>query len=135
MAFALNTTVRNNRLQQIINAIDAGSAGGTIKIYTGTRPATGGALSGNTLLGTLTFGDPCAAAPSGGVLTFNSITQDSAADATGTASWARIADSDGNFVMDCNVGTSGSDINLTSVSITVGGPITITSATITDANG
>ncbi len=134
MALGIATTVRNNRLTQILNAIDAGSGSGTIKIYTGTRPATGAALSGNTLLGTLTFSDPCAAPPSGGVLTFSSITQDASADATGTAAWARIEDSTGAFVFDCSVGTAGADINLSSTSITAGGPISITSATITDGN-
>lgn len=134
MALGIATPIRNNILNQILNAIDAGAGAGTIKIYTGTRPATGAALSGNTLLGTLTFSDPCAAAPSGGVLTFNAITQDSAADATGTAAWARIEDSAGTFVCDASVGTAGADINLSSVSITAGGPISITSATITAPN-
>lgn len=134
MAVGFATTIRNNMLTQILNAIDAGAGAGTIKIYTGTRPATGGALSGNTLLGTLTFSDPCAASPSGGVLTFNAITQDAAADATGTATWARIEDSAGTFVYDASVGTSGADINLSSVSITAGGPISVTSASITAPN-
>lgn len=134
MAVGFATTIRNNMLTQILNAIDAGAGAGTIKIYTGTRPATGGALSGNTLLGTLTFSDPCAASPSGGVLTFNAIIQDAAADATGTATWARIEDSAGTFVYDASVGTSGADINLSSVSITAGGPISVTSASITAPN-
>lgn len=134
MALGIATTIRNNMLNQIRDAIDGGGGAGTIKIYTGTRPATGAALSGNTLLGTLTCSDPCAAAASGGVLTFNSITQDAAADATGTATWARIEDSAAAFVCDASVGTSGADINLSSVSITAGGPISITSATITAPN-
>lgn len=136
MAIGMSTTLRNNRLNQITSAIDGGSGAGTIKIYTGTRPATGAGLSGNTLLGTLTFSDPSAAAASGGVLTFSSITSDTSADATGTATWARVADSAGTFVMDMSVGAvgSGADIELTDVAIVSGGTIAISTATITEAN-
>lgn len=133
MAMGLATTIRNNRLTQILNAIDAGAGAGVLEIWTAPRPATGAAPAG-TLLGTLTFSDPCAAAPSNGVLTFNGITADSSADNSGTAVWARVKDSNGNFVADCSVGTSGADINLSSVSITQLGPISVTSGTITDGN-
>lgn len=131
MAVGLATAIRNNILQQLINAIDAGAGAGTLKIYNGTRPATGGTAT--TLLGTLTLSDPCAAAPSGGLLTFSAITADSSADATSTATWARIADSTGAFVMDLSVGAvgSGADIELTDVDIVAGGTITVVAATIT----
>jgi hypothetical protein len=91
---------------------------------------------GETLLAELTFSDPSAAAAAGGVLTLDPITQDSSADATGTAVWARIEDSDGTFVMDLNVGAAGSgqDIELVNTSITMGQAIGIASATITEAN-
>jgi hypothetical protein len=50
--------IRNARLDAIKTAIDAGAGVGTIKVYTGTQPANADAsLSGNTLLGTLTFTD------------------------------------------------------------------------------
>jgi len=136
MALGLATALRNARLNLIRDAIDAGSGPGTLKIYTGTRPATGGALSGNTLLGTLTFSDPGAPNAADGVLTFSAITQDEAADASGTATWARVEDSDGTFVLDLSVGATGSgaDIELNTVSIVAGGPISITSATLTEGN-
>lgn len=136
MTIALNTTTRNNRLAQITSAIDAGSAGGTIKIYSGARPATGAALSGNTLLSTLTMPKPSAPSPSGGVLTFNSIPADTNAAATGTAAWARIADSNGNFVMDLSVTATGGggDIQINNTSITAGQTVAVNSATITDGN-
>jgi hypothetical protein len=68
------------------------------------------------------------------VLTFSAFTDDSSADATGTATWARITDSADTFVCDASVGTSGADINLNSTSITVGGIIRITSGTLTAGN-
>lgn len=123
-------SVRNSMLTQLLNAIDAGPAAGTIKIYNGTQPANGdAALSGNTLLGTLTYSDPNGSVASG-TLTFSAITQDAAADASGTATWARIQDSTGANVFDCDVGTSGATINLNTVTIVVGGPIQITSGSI-----
>jgi hypothetical protein len=129
----MTAALRNARCDAIKTAIDAGAGAGTIKFYTGTQPATADtALSGNTLLGTLTFTDPSAPAASGGVLTFSAITQDTAADATGTATWARIADSTGATVFDCDVGTSGATINLNTTSIVTGGPIQISSFTITE---
>jgi hypothetical protein len=130
----VTAALRNARLDGLKTAIDAGAGAGLIKIYTGTQPANAdAALSGNTLLGTLTFTDPSAPAASGGVLTFSTITQDTAADATGTATWARITDSTGATVFDCDVGTSGATINLNTTSIVTGGPIQISSFTITDS--
>lgn len=131
MALGVNTTSRSAWVQEIANKIDAGAAGGKIKFYDGSRPATGGPAT--TLLGTVTCSATCGTV-SNGVLTFSAFTEDSSADATGTATWARITDSDDNFVCDCSVGTSGSDINLNSTAITSGGIIRITSGTLTAGN-
>ena len=93
------TTVKNSMLTPIRDAIDAGAGAGTIKIYTSpmaTLPSD--AISTQTLLGTLTFSDPSGSTPSGGVFTASAITQDTSADATGTAAWARIQDSTGTTV-------------------------------------
>lgn len=129
MALGYATTLRNTRLDAISTA--AGS-NALLNIYNGTRPATGGTAT--TLLAQLTCNATFAPAASGGVLTLNSITQDSSANATGTATWFRITTSGGTFVLDGNVGTSGSDMNLVSTSIVSGQPVSITSFTITDGN-
>ncbi len=126
--------VRNAHFDAINTALNAGAGAATIKIYTGTQPANADTgLSGNTLLGTLTCTDPAAGSASGGVLTFSAVTQDSAADATGTATWARVADSNGSTVFDCDVGTSGATLNLNTVAIVTGGPIQVSSFTLTYA--
>jgi hypothetical protein len=104
-----------------------------LRIYDGTRPATGGTAT--TLLAELTCGTPFAAGASSGVLTLGSITQDSSANATGTATWFRIVKADGTtHVMDGNVGTSGSDLNLTTTSIVSTQPVSVTSFVITEGN-
>lgn len=130
--FALATAVRNSMLDQIKTAVDAGAGAGLLRIYDGTRPATGGAAT--TLLAELTFTDPSAGAAAAGVLTFSAITADASANATGTASWCRVVDSTGTFVFDGNVGTATSDFILNTVSITIAQQVSCSSATITDGN-
>ena len=130
MALGFATTLRNARADAITTA--AGN-GALLRIYDGTRPSTGGTAT--TLLAELTCGTPFAAGASGGVLTLGSITQDSAANNTGTATWFRIVKSDGTtHVIDGSVSTSGSDLNLITTSITTGQPVQITSFTITEAS-
>ena len=132
MALAFAVTLRNSMLDQIKTALDAGSGAALIRIYDGTRPATGGTAT--TLLAELTCTDPSAGAPSSGTLSFSSITQDASANATGTATWFRMVDSAATFVMDGNVSTSASDLNLTTTAIVATQPVSISSATITAGN-
>lgn len=104
-----------------------------LRIYDGARPATGGAAT--TLLAELTCGTPFAVGASNGVLTLGAITQDASANATGTATWFRIVKADGTtHVLDGNVGTSGSDLNLTTTSIVATQPVSVTSFVITEGN-
>lgn len=125
--------VRNAMLDALLARLNLGAGPATLKIYSGTQPANGDtALSGNTLLGTLTFSDPAAPAADGGVLTFEPLTQELAADATATATWGRVQDSDGNNVLDGSCGTTlAFVIQINTTSIEEGGPIQVTSFTIT----
>lgn len=123
-------TLRDAMLDAITT--HAGNAA-LLRIYDGSRPATGGTAT--TLLAELTCGTPFAAAAVNGVLTLGAITQDASANATGTATWFRIVKADGTtHVMDGNVGTSGSDLNLTTTSIVATQPVSVTSFVITEAN-
>lgn len=129
MTIAHSTTLRNARLDAITTAI---GASGLMRIYDGARPASGGAAT--TLLAQLALSATAAPAAAAGVLTFNAITQDSSADATGTATWFRITTSAGTFVIDGSVSTSGSDLNLTTTSIVITQPVSCSSAVITEGN-
>lgn len=129
MALGFITTLRNTRLDAIIAAI---GASGRSRIYDGTRPATGGAAT--TLLADCALQATAAPAASGGVLTFNLPISDASADATGTATWGRFTTSGGTAIADYNCGTSGSDLNLTTVSIVATQPVSITSCVITEGN-
>lgn len=132
MALAFAVATRNGWLDDVNTLLNAGAGAALVRIYDGSRPSTGGAAT--TLLAELTCSDPAAGAAASGVLTFSAITQDASANATGTATWFRMVDSTGTFVLDGNVGTSGSDLNLTSTSITATEPVSISSATITAGN-
>lgn len=132
MALAFPVAIRNGWLNNILAALDAGAGAALIRIYDGVRPATGGAPT--LLLAELVCSDPAAPAAASGVLTFSPITQDASANNTGTATWFRMVDSAAAFVLDGNVGTSGSDLNLTTTSIVATQPVSITSATITAPN-
>ena len=132
--FRIAAATRNSMLDNLRTNMDAGAGAATIKVYSGTQPATADtALSGNTLLATLTCTDPVAPSASGGVLTMSAITEDSSADATGTATFARVQDSNANVIFDCDVGTAGATVNLNTTSIVVGGPVRITSFTVSIA--
>lgn len=123
------TPVANTVLATVKSAIDAGTTGGTIKIYNGTIPTNADTAVGTqVLLGTLTFSTECGTV-SAKSLTMASITQDSSADATGTATWARIADSDGATVMDidCSITGGTGALQLNTTNIVQNGPILVTS--------
>lgn len=134
MAISYATAIRNSRLDVVTTAIDAGAGAALIRIYDGTRPATGAAITTQVLLAELTMGDPSFPAASAGAMSANAITNDASANATGTASWFRVVDSTGAFVMDGDVGTSGSDLNLNSVSITSGVTVSVSSFALTAGN-
>lgn len=133
MALGFATTLRTARASQIVAAIDAGAGAGKLRLYNGTRPATGGAVT--TLLAELTFSDPCGTVTSG-VLTFSAITSDASADNTGTATWFRIVDSTGAFVLDGTITVTGGggDITMTSTSIQAGVTVDATSLVFTEDN-
>ncbi len=110
---------------------------GYLRIYDGTQPANANtAITTQVLLAELRFNATAAPAASSGVLTMNSITQDSSANNTGTATWFRALKSDGSTVVfDGSVGTSGCDLNLGSASITSGASVAVTSMTFTVSAG
>lgn len=117
----------------LVDLVDAGGAG-KLRIYSGTRAATvDTAIGAQVLLAELTFsatafGAATTASPS--VATAAAITSDASADATGTATWFRIVSGAGTAIMDGNVGTSGEDLNLNTVSIVAGAVVSISAGTI-----
>lgn len=126
----ITATVANTMLDAGIGTL---ADSGFLRIYDGTQPTNGGdAIVAQVLLAELTMNSDSFPAASANVLTANAITQDSSANATGTATWFRLVKTDGTTVlMDGSVGTSGADLNLNSVSIVAGGPVSCSAFTIT----
>lgn len=122
MAVTYPTALKTTRMEAVLAAIDAGSAG-KLEIGTAGMAAT---------LVTFTLVDP-AGSVSGAVLTLDFDPDISGvASGTGTAAAARIRTSaDADVVTGLTVGTSGTDIILDSTSITTGQTVTILTGTIT----
>jgi hypothetical protein len=133
MALKYSTTLRNAQLDAITTAV---GTSGILRIYSGTRPANvAAAITGTLLAECVCNASAFAAAASGGVLTANAISNDSSANASGTASHYRLFRSDGTTaVIDGDVSTSGADLNLDNTSINSGQVVSITSFTITAGN-
>lgn len=134
MTVGMVAALRNARADQIKTAVDAGAGAGKLRIYDGTRPATGGTAT--TLLAELIMTDPSFPAASGGVLTASAIADDTSADATATATWGRLLDSTNVVVLDFSVSATGGggDLQLTVAAITTGVRVSVTSAVFTEGN-
>ena len=129
----LSSAAANAVLNALNDQVNAGSGPGTLKLYTGAKPAgPATAITTQVLLGTLTLSDPCGSVASG-EWTFGTITADAEADANGTATWARIADSNGVAVVDIDVTLTGGGGfgQMNTTLIAAGGPITAPSVVIT----
>ncbi|MCF7964221.1 MAG: hypothetical protein K9L79_01640 [Methylobacter tundripaludum] len=132
---AFSTALRSSRAQLIADALDAGATAGKILLYTAPRPATGAAITTQTLIGTCVLSDPCGTV-SNGVLVFDGINNDDLADATGVIAWARGVDGDDAFVLDmsCGVADSGAALIFNTLSAQTGGAIQVLSGSITEGN-
>lgn len=134
---ANNPKQTNAAANAAADAVCALANSGLLRIYDGTQPATADtAVSTQTLLAELTLNSTAFGAAVAGVATANSITSDSTADASGTATWFRVVKSDGTTVLwDGSVGTSGCDLNLNTAAIEAGAVVAVTALTYTISKG
>lgn len=110
---------------------------GYIRIYSGTAPTTANAAVTGTLLAELRFGATAFGAPSAGTnarqITANAITSDTAADAGGTPTYARLLQSNGTAtIAQCTVTAAGGggEMTIDQVPIVQNAPINMTSLII-----
>lgn len=120
-----------NALTALLNVGGAGY----IEIRTGSPPTNVEDAATGTLLATLplnatSFGAATDANP-GALATANAITDDSSADATGTAGWFRAYNNAGTGVIQGNCGTSAADMIMATTSIVASAAVSITSWTLT----
>ena len=123
----LSTAARNAATAAISTLVDAGAGAGTVKIYSGAQPATPNTAASGMLLATVVLGDPSFSAPVNGTAT-GADPASVTAVASGAAGWFRIADSDGNAVMDGDVTATGGggSMQLANVDLVAGGTVDIT---------
>ncbi len=138
MGIGFSIALRTARSQAIIDALDGGvGANATVQLYGAGagRPATGVAVTDQTLIGTLTLSNPSGTATAG-VLTFDVIADDSSGDADEDIEWARFFDTDGVFVTDmgCGIAASGEAIIFNTLTARIGGVIQILSGSLTEGN-
>jgi hypothetical protein len=135
MTIGISTSIREDRLQMIVDAIDGGADeynGAFLFLYAGTRPETGGAET--DLVAEFTLPYPCGTITDG-VLEFDTI-EDVISLMYGVVEWARIVDADDNFVMDLSVTATGGggDVTIDYTEIYEGASVSCTLATITEGN-
>lgn len=117
----------------VVDLVDVGGAG-KLRIYDGTQAVTADtAIGAQVKLAELPLSATAFGSASNGVATAAAITDDSSADATGTASWFRVVSGAGTTIFDGTVGTSGCDLNLNTVSIVIGAAVSVTSFTYTQS--
>jgi hypothetical protein len=127
-------SITNLNRSRAADAVLARANSGSLRIYSGTEPANiDAALGAAVLLATLPLSATAFGAASSGVATANAITSATAA-ASGTASFFRVLESDGTTgVYQGTVGTTGAELNLSSVGILAGGTVSVSSMTYTQA--
>lgn len=130
MTTGYKAELRNAQLDAITSFI--GNAG-KLQIYSGTRPATGAAITTQTKLAEFTLGSPFAGAAAAGELT-PTTPADTTGLADGTPTWFRITTSAGGFCIDGSAGTASADAILNTASISTGVAVSVTSFTISRGN-
>ena len=126
---ALNLKMADKSVEAEAAALIPLFANGYFRIYDGSQPATANtAVSTQVLLAELRFGSPAFTQTQYWELTATTITADSSANASGTATWFRCLQSDGTTpLMDGSVGTATSNLILNSVAISSGAQVSVTS--------
>ncbi len=129
---ALNPILSNAAASLAADAVCGSLNSGLLRIYDGTQPATADtAITTQNLLAELTLNATAFAAAVNGVATANAITSDASANMSGTATWCRVLTSGAATRFDGTVGTSGCNLNLSTVAILATGTVAVSSLTYT----
>lgn len=132
MALQYSTTVRNAKLDAVETAIGTAPV---MRIYSGSAPANPAAAATGTVLAEITMPSDWMAAAASGSKAMSGSWQDLSADAGGTPGYFRIWNSG---VTTCHVqgtaGTTGTDMILSSGTLTAGQSFSVTGFTIADNN-
>ena len=132
---ALTPALANVAANAAADAVCVLANTGYLRIYDQSQPATADtAVGAQVLLAELRMNATAFGAASAGVATANAITADASANATGTATWFRVLKSDGTTTLwDGSVGTASANLILSSVAITIGAAVSVSSFTYTQS--
>lgn len=141
MTFSISNSEAISALDAMVDACDSGTTNpqATLVIYSGTPPARVDApLSGNTVLAQLAMSNPAFGSavdvPASNLAraTAAAISDDTSADADGTATFYRILDRDNTPRQQgsCGVVGSGAELELNSVNLVTGANVEVSSLVI-----
>jgi hypothetical protein len=135
MSLGFNATLKASQLDAITTRV--GNAG-KLLIYSGTRPATGGAIGAAVLLATVVMGTPFApASPAGGPLS-PTLPAGVAVGVSGLAAWFRLTQADGTtHAIDGSISTIAAatgDLQISDTNLIATGTLTLTAASISHGN-
>lgn len=126
MGVTLATSVRNLSVDAMTASLNSGTGDPSGDILFTT--------SSDVAVANLTLSNPAFGASVNGTATANTITPDTNATG-GVTTRAQFRNRANTEQWRCNVGTSGSDINLTSTTVPAGGTVQLTSITFTQPAG
>lgn len=124
----ISTAMNTARLDGALTFLDTGSGNSTLLVYDGTRPVGGGGAT--NLLVSIPMDKPSGVV-AGGVLTLSSSTLALIA-MSGTATWARMVNANGDYAFDCDVtdNTGLGPIKIQSTALFAGGTTQMTSGVL-----
>lgn len=134
---ALNPKLTNLAANAEADAVAALCNSGFLDLYDGTQAVTADTTIGAQVkLASLPLSATAFGSAVAGVATANAITADSAADATGTATWFRVWKSDHTTaVFDGSVGTATANLVINSTAIQINAQVSVTAFTFTAQKG
>lgn len=121
MTLSISTALNEARLEGTKTFLDTGAGFARIRVYDGTRPANGAAVTTQVLLVEIPLDKPCGSVAAG-VLTLDANTLPLIGN-SGDATWARIVNGNGDFAMDADVSlvAGAGDIKLEDTTLLAGG--------------
>lgn len=133
MALRLSTATVNAKCDAAVDRLDGGPAAGTVKVYSGSQPASANDAATGTLLATFTLADPAFSAASSGVATLLGTPRTTTGASAGTAGWFRAADSTGATVFDGSITVTGGggQLTLNTTTVSVGVAVELTGGSYT----
>lgn len=136
MPLRISTAARNAAVDAVVDLIDLGAGAQVLEIYSGTAPANLGDAPGGILLASFTLSDPAFGAAAGGTATALGVPIATTGLAAGNAGYARVVAGDGTVTFDTDdVGVSGQIVNMSTVTVSAGLDLELSSMTVTQPAG